>query len=134
MLRRLLLIAPLLALVACATTALFAVKPAEASVGPSGMIQLLALNAPAPVVWAVTETGGGTVSSTGVYTAPACPTTGTFHVTATSDGQVATVTITVVDHVKTITVAPVTVNLSPGGTNQFTATVTTNCGVVSTSP
>lgn len=48
------------------------------------------------VTWSVTEAGGGTISSTGVYTAPA--TKGTYHVVATSVAdptKKATATVTV---------------------------------------
>lgn len=49
------------------------------------------------VAWSVQEAGGGTVSITGTYTAPATP--GTYHVTATSNADksksaVATITVT----------------------------------------
>jgi len=48
------------------------------------------------VTWSVAETGGGTITNAGLYTAPATP--GTYHVTATSvkdSSKSATATVTV---------------------------------------
>jgi hypothetical protein len=72
---------------------------------------------------------GGAVSATGVYTAPS--TGGTYHVIATSvadPSRSATAAITVTERVLSVTVNPPTVSVAPGGTAQFTATVTTTCG------
>lgn len=82
------------------------------------------------VSWSVQEgAAGGTITSGGVYTAPAVA--GTYHVVATSQAdttrsQVATVVVT--DKVLAVTVNPASSNLTPGQTAQFTATVTTTCG------
>jgi hypothetical protein len=49
------------------------------------------------VIWAVQESGGGSVTADGIYTAPAIP--GTYHVVATSavdESKTATATIHVV--------------------------------------
>ena len=75
------------------------------------------------VTWTVVESGGGSVSASGLYTAPG--TAGIFHVRATSvadpsKSAQATVTVTLVG----ITIAPTTAALQPGNTQQFTATVT----------
>jgi hypothetical protein len=82
------------------------------------------------VTWNVQEgVAGGTVSTSGLYTAPA--TAGTYHVVATSvqdTTKTYVVTVTVSDHVLSVTVSPSTVTLQPGQTQQFTATVTTTCG------
>lgn len=54
------------------------------------------------VTWSVTEANGGTITGTGVYTAPATP--GTYHVTATSvsdNSKKASATVTVVPLDKT---------------------------------
>ena len=74
------------------------------------------------VIWSVQESGGGSVSTTGLYTAPA--TAGTFHVRATSvadptKSASATVTVTAVS----VAISPTSASLSTGATRQFTATV-----------
>jgi len=76
------------------------------------------------VTWTVVETGGGAVDANGVYTAPA--TTGTYHVKATSvadTSKSSQATVTVKPAVL-VTIAPTTVSLTIGSTQQFTATVT----------
>jgi len=75
------------------------------------------------VIWSVQESGGGTVSTAGLYTAPA--TGGTFHVRATSvadptKSASATVTVTAVS----VAVSPTSASVIAGNTRQFTATVT----------
>lgn len=121
-------------LLACAgtTVLLLSIQPASALVAPGGSIQLVALNATAPT-WAVSETGGGTVTSAGLYTAPSCPTTGVFHVVVASGGKTASAEITVADPIAGVTVTPSTVVLAPGESAQFTAHVTSGCGVVTAS-
>jgi hypothetical protein len=82
------------------------------------------------VAWSVTEgASGGSVSTGGVYTASS--TAGTYHVVATahaSPAATASATVTVTDHILSITVNPGSASVSPSGTQQFTATVTTTCG------
>jgi hypothetical protein len=84
--------------------------------------------------WSVSEgASGGTVSSTGLYSAPA--TAGTYHVVATSVADptrtaTAIVTVTAAPPIVTVTVSPGTVTVAPGGTQQFTATVTNNSNTV----
>ena len=75
------------------------------------------------VIWSVQESGGGTVSASGLYTAPA--TAGTFHVRATSvadptKSASATVTVTAVS----VGISPTSASVVVGNTRQFTATVT----------
>lgn len=83
------------------------------------------------VTWRVLETvDAGTITSAGVYTAPNVA--GTYHVVATSavsGSATAQATITVRDRVLSVTVDPPSVTLASGATQQFTATVTTTCGV-----
>lgn len=77
------------------------------------------------VTWAVVEADGGTVDSTGRYTAPAKK-SGIFHVTATSvvdTSASATCTITVTYTPVTITVTPNPVLMGAGQQQQFTANV-----------
>ncbi|HVP49654.1 MAG TPA: hypothetical protein VMT56_00380 [Candidatus Bathyarchaeia archaeon] len=72
-------------------------------------------------------TGAGSVTASGLYTAPSSA--GTYQVVATgSVGGAATATVTVVDHILSVAVSPTTANLNTGGLQQFTATVTTTCG------
>ena len=78
------------------------------------------------VTWSVTETGGGTIDTSGLYTAPA--TEGTYHVVATSvanPSKKATATVTVnAPQVVAVTLSPTDATLVVNGTQQFTATVT----------
>jgi hypothetical protein len=81
------------------------------------------------VTWSVQEAGGGTITAAGVYTAPA--NAATYHVVATSVAARASTTVaavTVSDRIVSVAVSPQTVQVPPGGTAQFTATVTTTCG------
>lgn len=82
------------------------------------------------VTWSVQEgAAGGSVSAAGVYTAPSVA--GTYHVVATSQASPTsstTVPVTVTDKILGVSVSPSTTTLSPGGTAQFTATITTTCG------
>ena len=82
------------------------------------------------VTWSVSEgSAGGTITSAGVYTAPA--TAGTYHVVATSQADTTktkTATVTVTERIVSVAVNPQTVTVSQGGTAQFSATVTTTCG------
>jgi len=76
------------------------------------------------VTW--TLTGAGTLSASGLYTAPAAvPTQTTVTVTATSQAdstKSGTATATLL--ADSILVAPATANVVPGGTQQFSVTVT----------
>jgi hypothetical protein len=82
------------------------------------------------VTWSVQEgAAGGAIASNGVYTAPS--TGGTYHVVATSvaDGSALAVNaVTVTERVLSVAVTPASSTLSPSGTAQFSATVTTTCG------
>lgn len=84
------------------------------------------------VTWSVQEgAAGGSVTTGGVYTAPQAA--GTYHVVATSAAaptSTASVAVTVTERVLAVAVSPPTVTISPAGTAQFTATVTTTCGTV----
>ena len=77
------------------------------------------------VSWSVREPNGGTVTSTGLYSAPASP--GTFHVVATSVEDPTssdTATVTVAPAVITVSVTPQVPETAPGGSLQFAAAVT----------
>jgi hypothetical protein len=76
------------------------------------------------VTWTVTESTGGTIDSTGKYTAAG--TAGIYHVVATSVASAAvsdTATVTVTAPV-TVTIAPKTASVKVGATQAFTAAVT----------
>jgi Bacterial Ig-like domain (group 2)/Galactose oxidase, central domain len=73
------------------------------------------------VTWSVEESSGGTIDSTGLYTAPQ-DSTGTFHVVATSQANSAVQGIaTVAVQLPQVTISPAAVTLSPKGTQTFTA-------------
>ncbi len=80
----------------------------------------------AAVIWSLTEGGsGGSVSSAGLYTAPA--NAGTYHVAATAAADAtasASVEVTVIP-VLSISVSPAASFVKVGQTAQFTATVST---------
>jgi hypothetical protein len=78
----------------------------------------------ASVTWSVTPAYAGSISASGLYTAP--PIVGapqTVTVTATANGNTATVTINLVP-TATLSVAPATATLGPGESQQFAAAVT----------
>ncbi len=76
------------------------------------------------VTWSVQEgAAGGTITNSGVYTAPAMA--GTYHVVATSvasSSSSATAVVTVTPVV--VAISPATASLVPDGSQTFTATVT----------
>jgi Kelch motif/Bacterial Ig-like domain (group 2) len=75
------------------------------------------------VTWSVQENGGGTIDSTGLYTAPQ-GTDGTFHVVATSQANSAAKGIAAVTvQQPQLTISPAAVTLAPGGAQTFTASV-----------
>lgn len=82
------------------------------------------------VTWSVQEgAAGGSITTAGVYTAPS--TAGTYHVVATSQADAtksAVATVVVTDQIVSVAVSPSSANLPPGGSQVFTATVTTTCG------
>ena len=81
------------------------------------------------VTWSVQESFGGTINSTGLYTAPQ-NTWGTFHVVATSQANPASMGIAAVAvQLSQLTISPSQVTLAPGGTQAFTASV---AGLVNT--
>jgi uncharacterized cupredoxin-like copper-binding protein len=86
------------------------------------------------VTWSVQEgAAGGSITSAGVYTAP--QTAGTYHVIATSQASATASTVaavTVSDRILGVSVSPATVDLAPGASAQFTATITTTCGAYAT--
>ena len=72
------------------------------------------------VSWSSGTTSIATVTNTGMVTGVAA---GTAVITATSEGQVGTVTVTVTSSQRTVTVTPDTATIAPLGTVQLTAVV-----------
>ena len=106
----------------------FTIEPQSAQADPGMVVRLVALvalGAP-PVTW---TTSAGAITTAGVLTVPGCTATlpVTVVVTATSGTTTATSTVNVADTVTGITVSPSAVNVAPGGTVNFTATVKTTC-------
>jgi Zn-dependent metalloprotease len=104
------------------------ISPATATVVAGGTAQFTATvsgSSNTSVTWTCTA---GTISTAGLYTAPA--TAGTYTVKATSAADTtksasATVTVTAAGTVA-VTITPTTATVSTGATKQFTATVTGN--------
>jgi len=102
------------------------VQPSPVSVATAGTVQLTASvtgTTDTAVVWTVQEASGGSVTATGVYTAPA--TAGTYHVVATShaDGTskgTAEVSVTAVG----VAITPASLTVATAGSQAFTAAVT----------
>ncbi len=107
----------------------FTIAPLNPSVAVNGTLQF---TASATATWTASC---GTITSGGLYKAPA--TTGSCKVTATGTGGTASTTITVTASTGTITVTPATVAVHAIGQVQFTAsqaaTWSTSCGSISTS-
>jgi hypothetical protein len=109
-----------------------AVSPATASVDGCRTVSFTATvtgTTDRRVTWSVQEAASGTISSSGVYTAPNG--VGTAHVVATSMAdptKSATALVTVNEHVLSVAVSPAAITIPAGGTAQLTATVTTTCG------
>jgi len=101
------------------------ISPISAAILTSGKQQFTATvtgSSNTAVTWSAT---GGSVSSSGLYTAPA--TAGSFTVKATSVADTtksAAATVTVTAPVVAIAISPTSASMATGGTQQFTATVT----------
>ena len=81
------------------------------------------------VSWSTSAAAIANVSSAGIVTGV---TTGTATITATSEGQTGTVTLTVVTGARTLTVTPDTATIAPLGTVQLTAVVRDGNGAIIT--
>jgi len=99
------------------------IDPAAVAITGGGTIRFTATvagTADTAVVW---STDAGTIDQDGIYTAPAAP--GTFTVIARSradPGRSASASVSV--STISVTLAPQTITLAPGGMQQFTASVT----------
>lgn len=82
------------------------------------------------VTWSVQEgAAGGSITAAGVYTAPSSA--GTYHVVATSQAdptKSSVATVVVSDQILGVAVSPAQAAVPTGGSQLFTATVTTTCG------
>ncbi len=110
-----------------------AVSPPSASINSCRSVNFVATvsgTSNTAVTWTVQEgSAGGTVTAAGVYTAPS--TAGTYHVVATSQAdstKSAVATVVVTDQIVSVAVSPSSATLQAGGSQTFTATVTTTCG------
>lgn len=78
----------------------------------------------ASVTWEVTTADGGSISGSGLYTAPAVPKYATVKATSVADPtKSATTVVTVQSSTLSVTVLPSAPSVVSGGTQQFTATV-----------
>lgn len=123
----------LLALLVAACTperAAFEIIPQASAAVPDQVLQL-ALSQATPVTWAATA---GSITQSGVYTAPGCTTAlpQTVTITASSGGFTATATVAVADRPTGVTIDPPSTTLTPGGTAAFTAIVKTVCNPTGT--
>jgi hypothetical protein len=119
------------------------VSPSSASVAAGATKQFTATakdqnGNPMPVQpsFAWTASGGGTISATGLFTAGSTA-GGPFTVTASTGGKsgTASVTVTVVPVLTSITVSPSSASVATGATKQFTAVAKDQAGVaMSTQP
>ena len=104
------------------------VTPGSATVNV-GKTQQFTANGPG--TWSVQEGTGGTITTTGAYTAPT--TAGTYHVALTNAATSASATVTVIPPVS-VTVTPTAPTVAAKGTVQFIANLTnvppSNAGVV----
>ena len=110
-------------------TSTISISPTSVSLAPGGTQQftVVAKNADGDIlaipnpIWAVSA-GGGTITSTGLYTAGTTAGTFTNSVSVTCNGVTATATVIVTaGPLATITVTPNPATLTPGGLQQFTA-------------
>ena len=119
--------------VTAAPTVAVAVSPSTASIAAGGVTTFTATvtgvenGQSTDVTWSIQEgTSGGSIDSSGKYTAPG--TAGTFHVVATSvsdpsKSATAAVTVTAAPNI-TVSIAPGSASTQASGTLSFTASVT----------
>jgi hypothetical protein len=114
--------------VACTLTVSVGVDPVTAGVEPGGTVQFHAVvsgGADSTVTWSVQEgSTGGTVTSSGLYTAPWVE--GTYHVVAAATAkpsETAVATVTVAIPAVSVSLTPSSAVTFTGSTVQFSATV-----------
>ncbi len=107
---------------------LVAISPATVALVPGATRQFTAAvtgTDNTAVTFSVTESNGGSITASGLYTAPAAA--GSFHVVAASVAdptKKSTAVVVVVPPGVTITLSPASASVLLGATQQFTATVT----------
>lgn len=103
-----------------------AISPTAPSVPVNGTQQFTATvtgSTNTAVTWSV-QSGGGTVSGSGLYTAPGATGSAVVRATSVADNtKFAEATVTVTPLQVTVTVSPSSTTVAAGGTKQFTATV-----------
>jgi hypothetical protein len=106
------------------------VSPTSATVGLNGGQQFTSTVSGASNTMVTWTTTAGSITSTGLYTAPATlpnPPTATVKATSVADPTVsATATINLTQPAATVTLNPTTASVTAGATRQFTATVQNN--------
>ena len=116
-------------------TVAIALTPTSATVAASGTQQFQAAitgTTNTSVTWSVDGVAGGssaagTISASGLYTAPAKAGTHTVKATSAADAKVsaaATVTVSAAGQSVAVAISPASASLPPGGSQQFQATVT----------
>lgn len=117
----------------------FTIASSAPVIGFARAAQLMTVGALGTVNWSVLDANCGSISASGAYTAPPCPSgaaaaPGTFsvtcHVQAESNGATAQAALSVADVPVGISITPPSANVAPGGTQQFTANQTWACGGV----
>jgi hypothetical protein len=114
------------------------VSPPSGSVAACGTLTFAASvtgASSADVTWSVTESGGGSITSAGLYTAPPKP--GTYHVVARSSvfaPAKAWATVTVAEQILNVAITPTSTWVEEGRSTQLTASVTTSCGTFTVPP
>lgn len=126
----------------------------KAAVGVGGQVDLASVMAqalscdPSSITWSVLEVGGGTISSTGLYTAPSCGAPGvavggTYHVVASGCSKTASVGVVVSEDVDRVVVCGIpaggtlcleSVPVAVAGTATFYSRVYFQCGDSGWSP
>jgi O-glycosyl hydrolase len=107
------------------SSAAILINPATATVSPGGTQGFsctVSGAADTSCTWSVQEASGGTVTSSGVYTAPA--TAGTYHVVATSHADPSKSSVATVAVPLGVSISPQTASLAAGAQQTFTCAIT----------
>jgi hypothetical protein len=124
-----------------ATTSPLEVHPPTATVAPKGSQQFSLVPSTVQVAWSVSETGGGSITQAGMYTAPGL--SGVFHVVATSTASPAVsaqavvtvesgVAVSAVSPVNEVACQPVQLSATVTGTSdtQVLWSAPSSCGTI----
>jgi plastocyanin len=102
------------------TSSGLAISPSAATVAPSGTYTFSVTGGSAPYAFSVVS-GGGSITSDGVYTAPSSTGSAQLQV-ADSSNAVAYAIVTISSNGGTLKISPAVVTIQPGGTQTFSAT------------